>query len=440
MNAPAPDRRLGVALAAVTLVALALRAWGLGDQPVIGDDLLSGQSARNFVQFGWPGPTTWHHPRLRDLLVYSSTAVLGANAWGLKIWGVLIGTLCVPATGWLVWTVAASRTGAVLAAAIVAIDPLHVHFSRQAANDVHVAAFPVAAVVALLVYAQRRRPWILVVAGLLLGLGLASKWPAAFPVGAAAVMALPAVVAGAGSRRERALELAFEIAALVLLPATVYVLTFWPWFGRGHDLAEFVRFQHAMGTTAATVSGYAGTGPAGYVGYQIGAWRWLLQPVWWVDAVAVAPSRTGEPGGVLFLAGVGNPITWLATLPAVCWAAWRWVRARDRGALLLLVVWAAAYLPFVVVPRPIYTNAAVNVVPFWAALVGLAAAHLWERSRALVAGWAAVAVVVTLLLWFPLAGRRFAPSNALVRAIVPPAALDPSSHPATTFLGIDAGP
>jgi hypothetical protein len=73
----------------------------------------------------------WHHPRLRDLLIHWSTGAVGASAWGLKAWSVLLGTLCVPATGYLVWVVGASRTGAILAAAILA----------------------------LLAYAERRRPW-----------------------------------------------------------------------------------------------------------------------------------------------------------------------------------------------------------------------------------------------------------------------------------------
>jgi 4-amino-4-deoxy-L-arabinose transferase-like glycosyltransferase len=420
----------------VTLVALVLRGWGLTGQPVHGDDLLAGATARNFVEFGWPGPTMWQHPRLRDLLVHWSTGALGANPWGLKVWSVLLGTLCVPATGYLVRVVGGSRTGAILAAAIVATDPLHVDFSRQAINDVYVAFFPLAAILALLVYAERRRPWQIVVAGLLLALGMASKWSTAFPFAAAAAMTLPAVVAAAGPGRARFAEIALDLAALVLLPATVYLLTFWPWFGRGHDLLEFIRFQGAMGTLAATQTGFAGTMVEGYQGYLIGAWRWFLQPVWWVDAIP--PTRPG--GSVLFLPGVGNPLTWLATLPAVGWASWRWLRSRDRAAGILLVLFLAAYLPFVLVPRPIWANAAVIVVPFWAALVGPAAASLWKRSRVLVAAWAAVAVAVALLLWVPVTGRRFGPSDAAVRALVSPLALDPASHPESTFNETGTGP
>jgi 4-amino-4-deoxy-L-arabinose transferase-like glycosyltransferase len=422
----------------VTLVGLLLRAAGLAGQPLLADDVLAGASAHNFVESGWPGPTMWHHPRLRDLLVYASTATLGPGAWGLKAWSVLLGTLAVPATGWLVWTVSASLPASVLSAALVATDPLHVAFSRQAINDVYVSFFPVVAVIALLAYGRRRRPWQLALAGVFLGLGVASKWSAAFPVAAAAALVLPGVLGASGSRRERSAELALAAASLLLLPAAVYVLAHWPWFGRGHDLGEFATFQRAMGAEAATHTGMAGTMVAGYQGYLVGAWRWFLQPVWWVDVIGPRPGRVGVPPGGLFLPGVGNPVTWLATLPAAALGAWRWFRERDRAAGTLLALWLAAYLPFALVPRPIFANSAVVIVPFWAALVGLAAAHLRERARLLVAGWAAVALVLAALLWVPLTGRRVGPADALVRVLVSPRALDLAYHPAAPIYGVDA--
>ena len=402
-----------------------------------GDDLLAGQTARNFVEFGWPGPTMWHHPRLRDLLVHWSTGALGAGAWGLKVWSVLLGTLCVPATGCLVRIVGRNRTGAILAAAIVATDPLHVDFSRQAINDVYVSFFPVAAILALLAYAKHRRPWQIVVAGA--------------PPGARDGLEVERRVPGRRGRRadDPRRGRGGGLAAGEGRGDSRSTSPRWSCFpppctcsrsGRGSAGATTSSSSSASrapwGRRPSRPPAIAGTMVAGYQGYLIGAWRWFLQPVWWVDAAPAA----GGGGGVLFLPGVGNPVTWLATLPAAGWAAWRWFHSRDRAAGTLLVLWLAAYLPFVLVRRPIWVNAAVIVVPFWAALVGLAAARLWERARILVAAWAAVAVVAAMLLWVPVTGRRFEPSDAVVRALVPPLALDPSSHPATSFFGVDVAP
>ncbi len=429
-------RRAVIAIAGVTLVALVLRAVGLGTQPLLGDDVLAGVSAANFVQSGWPGPTMWHHPRLRDLLVYVSVGAFGPTAWGLKAWSVLLGTLSVAATGWLVWLLSASVPAAALSAAIVALDPLHIYFSRAAINDVYLSFFPVAAIGACLVYVERRRPWMLATAGLLLGLGAASKWSVVFPVAASVALTLPACVASQPSRRAKGVEIAFVVGALGLLPIGIYLLTYWPWFGRGHDLAEFVRFHRAMAFEATTHTGL-GTRIPDNPGELIGAWRWFLQPPWWVDYVKPIPGSSAIPQDGLFPSAVGNPLTWLATIPAAAWAAYRWLRARDRVAGVLLLLWLAAYLPFAVVPRPIWTNSAVAVVPFWAALVGWAAGRVWERARAPVVLWAGAALTVALLLWIPATSRSFGPAQSLVRALVTSRAFDVAYHPATYFYGVD---
>ena len=73
-------------------------------------------------------------------------------------------------------------------------------------------------------------------------------------------------------------------------------------------------------------------------------------------------------------------------------------------------------------------------------LVGPAAARPWERSRILIAAWAAITVAVALLLWVPVTGKQFGPSDSIVRALVSPLALDPTSHPTNTFYDLGAGP
>ncbi len=47
---------------------------------------------------------------------------------------------------------------------------------------------------------------------------------------------------------------------------------------------------------------------------------------------------------------------------------------------------------------------------------------------------------VALLLWAPVVGMRFGPSDAVVRALVSPHALDPASHPENTFFERGTGP
>lgn len=431
MNAaPAPRRRSAIlALLALAALALAARAAGLGAQPLIADDVSVRDTAHQFVALGWPEPTMWNHPRLRDLLVRASLAALGEGPWGVKAWSVLLGALSAPAVALLAWSATASIPAAAVAGLLVATDPLHVDFSRQGINDVYLSFFPVAAVLALLRYRARRGAGWLVSAGALLGLGLASKWSAAFPVVVAAAVVLASGLRSLEGGGERATEIALFGACLVLLPLAIYVATWWPWLGRGHGLAELLRMHLLMARETSTHTGYPGTKLPGFPGEVVGAWRWFVQPIWYVDYVPPTPGRAGIPPGGLFLPGVANPLAWLPTLPAAAWAAWRWRRERDGAAGWPLLLFLAAWLPFVLVPRPIWTNSALSALPFAAVLVGWAAARVRARLRTPVRAWLAATVVVAALLWPPAAGLSTRPSDAALHALVSPLALDPANHP-----------
>jgi 4-amino-4-deoxy-L-arabinose transferase-like glycosyltransferase len=426
MKPAAPARRRAwVAFGGILAAALALRVAGLASQPLIPDDGAVGQTARAYVEHGWPEPTMWNHPRLRDALVYLSLDALGEGPWGLKAWSVLFGVLSVPAAALVAWLLTGSGLAAAIAAAVLAVDPLHLDFSRQAINDVYLAFFPVAAVAMLLRYGETRTVRWLVGAGVALGLGLASKWSAVFPVGAAAALVLLPLLHHEPRRQDRAAELAAWVGCLVALPLALYLLTFAPWFSQGHDLAEWLRLQAAMARETSLHVGYPGTKLPGYPGEIVSALRWFLAPAWYVDYVPpVAPASEG-----IFVIGIGNPVTWFATLPALGWAAWRSGRARDRAAGCVLALFLAAYLPFVVVPRPIWTNSAMSVLPFHAILLGWAAARLHARAAVPVRIWAAAALASAALLWLPAVGARSAPSDRAVRVLLSPEALDPRNRP-----------
>lgn len=419
-------RRAAALLGALAALALALRAANLSEQPLIPDDVNVGLTAQQFTQVGIPEPTMWNHPRLRDHLVALSLEAFGETPWGLKLWSVALGALSAPAAALLVLLAGGGALAAAIAGALVAIDPLHLDFSRQAINDVHLAFFPVAALAAAFRYRRSRRTGWLLAAGALFGLGLATKWSVAFPLALTfAVLVRNALRPGVAAR-ERAAEVAFLAAALALLPLAVYVATWLPWFDRGYSVAEWVRLHAAMAFETATHTGYAGTKRPGYEGEVVGAWRWFVEPVYYAD---IAPPQPGRGGGA-FVVGLSNPLTWLAVWPAAAFAAWRAARRGDRAAGALVALFAVAYLPFALsLRRPIWTNSAVGVVPFAMALVGWAAAALWRARPRLTAAWLAAAVAAAALLWIPAAGLSTPPSDAVMHAIVPPIAFVPRHPP-----------
>ncbi len=409
-------------IALLTAGAAGARLLGLASQPLIDDDRLVADTAANFAASGWPEPTMWNHPRLRDLLVHASAQLWGGGPLALKGWSVLLGTLSVPAAAWLVLAAGGDPVAALAAGLLLAVDPLHLDFSRQAINDVYLAALGPAAVAALWRHRSTGRARWLAAAGALLGLGLASKWAAAFPVAVAAAPLLWDLRhrTGGGSRPSRA---ALAVAALVLLPAAVYLATFLPWFTRGGGLGDWVRLQLEMARETSTHTGYAGTKLPGYFGEQIGAWRWFLTPTWYAD-YAVVPGSSEVPG-ILLIVGIANPAAWLLLWPALAWALRRWWRG-DAPAGRLAAAFLGAYLPFLLVRRPIWANSAPTVLPFAAAVIGVAFAAARRRWRRVADGWLALAALGGALLCFPAAGLRLGPSEAIVEAIVPPEGLVPA--------------
>jgi dolichyl-phosphate-mannose-protein mannosyltransferase len=414
--APVSPRRLpfGAALAAITLVGLVVRAWGLSGQAPLADDWAAAISADRFVEGGEIAPLMWHHPRLRDLLVYASMAAHGRTKLGFVLPSLVAGSLSIPVLGLLGRRIAGPVAG-LLAAGLVALDPLHVDYSRQAVHDVYMSLFGAAGVLLAHLYARSGRKLALAAAGVVFGLGLASKWALLAPLAVVATWLLARearALRDPTSRHAAAARAAFVVAALGVVPAATYALTWIPWFAHGRDLADWVTLQRAM---AAEARQHTGFNP-----YDLElphhAVLWFLRPVWFAD-VAFGPE------GPVALVAVTNPIVWLPTLPAVLLLA---RRARRPEDVLVTALFAATWLPFALAGRPIWLHSALAVLPFSLLVVATAATHLagdGPRGRLRLGLYAGLVLASSapLLLLATGDASRLAPLQAVVESFRPDA-------------------
>jgi len=384
-------------LAAITLAGLLVRSCGLAGQPPLEDDRAAGVTAANFVERGHPGPTMWHHPRLRDLLVYATTSALGETKLGLVLPSLLLGVLSIPIIGLLGRRLAGPAAGTV-AAAFVALDPLHVDYSRQAVQEVYTFFFGAAGVLLALRHAKTRRPAWLLASGVTFGLGAAAKWSVLFPMAVTAAWLVVAQLRDReASRSATAARIAFTLAALGALPATVYLLTWTPWFVQGRDLRDWLELQRAMAAEARIHAGFNAWG----LDLPHEAWRWFVLPVAFADF-------TFGPAGPIPIVAIANPAVWLLTLPAVLQVARRGFRERRPEDALLVALFAGTYLPFLLTSRPIWLHSALAVLPFpliavAALLVGLQ--RRGARARLAIGAYAAVVLAVALPLLALATGR-----------------------------------
>lgn len=391
-------RGFALSVALLTLGALALRTAGLPGEVLLADDALVGASAINFLERAHIGPTMWHHPRLRDLLVYASISLFGINKLSLTCFSVAFGTLSVPLIAVVTRRLLGSAPVALGAAALLAVDPLHVDFSRQAVHENYMPFFVLAGIWLALRYDERSRVGALVGAGVAFGLGIASKWSVAFPaVVVLAWLVWRAARAPGEGRALRAAHVTAVLAALVVLPLVVYVASHGPWFLGGNGLADFVHLNREM--LRENLSHQGGNPSQLLLTHR--AALWFVRPIEWAD-FAVSPS------GHVILIAITNPVVWLLGVPALALLVREGLRVRRGREILLAALFFASYLPFVASPRPIFASSALNVLPFVLPAIAhlvLRAAALFARPRRVLAAYAAVVAVTSAPLYLLAIGK-----------------------------------
>jgi dolichyl-phosphate-mannose--protein O-mannosyl transferase len=367
-----PVRRFGVWLGAVTAAGLLLRLIGLPGQVIFADDRLVAKSAVAFVERARIGPTMWHHPHLRDVLVYPWIAAGGSSKMALVAWSLALGAGLAPLVGLLGRRLSGRWSIGLLAALLVACEPIHVDFSRQAVHEIYMATFAALGVWLALRHAERGRIGPLLGAGIAFGLGLASKWIVAAPAAVTLAWLVwsarrdAARLGGPGPR----LLTALRVSALLLIPLLVYLVTFLPWLAGGNDLADLWRLHAAMLRENAV---HLGGNPA--VTIHTGrAALWFLMPVVWTDFAMGA-------SGPVILAGFTQPLLWLLGVPAIVLLARRAIAERSEPRALLGALLFATWLPFALSPRPIYANSSLVVLPFVAIAVAWLVVEVGDRLR-----------------------------------------------------------
>jgi dolichyl-phosphate-mannose--protein O-mannosyl transferase len=391
------EKRYTWLLVLIVLFGAGLRFWGLSAQPLLDDEVGVAFTAVNYMENGQFGPTMWHHPNLRNIVIYCSGELFGYTPLSLRAVSVLTGVLSLPLMAGIVRRTGGGRAAALLAALLLAVEEVHVVFSRQALQETWTPFLFLLGVYLVLRYLhQGEQPLLLMLAGISFGAGTASKFHAAFP------LLVCLLYCGWKSVRERAwCRLLFELLSLSLLPFTVYLLTYLPWFARGYGMFDWVTMQQAIIHKMTTHQG----NPMDQI-IDREAWQWFLRPM-------VYGSFTMAKGMPFVTLSWSNPLVWLLVLPATLFQAWQmrvtWRSGEDvRGRLLLVGLFVVAFLPLAVSARPIWLLTALAVLPFAFMLVARSLVEVAEGygyGRKALIGYALLLCVMSLLS-FPAASGK----------------------------------
>ncbi|MCL6554467.1 MAG: hypothetical protein K6W08_15310, partial [Firmicutes bacterium] len=172
------------------------------------------------------------------------------------------------------------------------------------------------------------------------------------------------------------------LAALVLLPLGVYVLSYAPYFALGHGLRDLLALQGSMFRFhAGLTQGHP---------YQSAWWSWplLIRPIWY-------EYRETAPHLYRGVVALGNPVLWWAGLAALVVVAVGAVRTRALPETFLLAGFLLSYLQYAAVRRVLFLYHYLPALP----LLFIALAAVLERLRRQVGPGPALALGLLAAAW-----------------------------------------
>lgn len=494
------DRRTGwLATLAVTALAGFLRFWRLGKpEEFLFDETYYAKDAWSLLHHGFTtgyvpnadqkilngrtggalfqdSPSMIVHPEVGKWLIALGEWAFGMDPFGWRFSAAVVGTLMVLVLVRLVRRLTGSTTLGVTAGLLLAFDGLHFSLSRLALLDIFMSFFLLSGVAALVAdrdWSRTRmarrvsarwqagpsdwgplrglwlRPWRLL-AGVMFGLAVATKWNALFPI---AAFGLLVWAWDAGARRSLGIRRPWLRSALVdAVPAfghlvvvafLVYVVSWSGWLmnaekyeeslsdtqygaywgayleedadGFGPELAQSLRslWNYHQDVYTFHTRGLLDSEHT----YQSHPAGWLVvnRPVGVFADLDIKPGEQGctaaaESTCLRQITLLGTPVLWWGGVAALLYAAFALVGRRDWRFGVPLVGAVATWLPWLRYDdRPIFSFYAVATVPFTVVAITLLLGHLIGGSRAsyrrrvlgTVAAGTFVVLVVVNFAWF----------------------------------------
>jgi dolichyl-phosphate-mannose-protein mannosyltransferase len=333
---------------------------------------------------------------------------LGFNTFGWRIAACIFGTLCIPMMYLFARRLWPNRVFAIAAATLACFDGMFFIQSRIGMIDIFPVFFILLAYFLFLVHIQSRTPRSslvsLVALGIVLGIGIASKWIvlAAF---ASIVFLMIARAIWLGLVRRDApviphglawpTYLAVALMALVAIPAAIYVESWYPFFARGqfHNMTDLIAYQKESYIYHATLKA---THPYGSPWWS---WPLLSRPVlYYAEYTNLGIDHWTGQQLISRMANLGNPWIWWTSLPCVASLPYFIVRHRSFPAAVILLGFITQYLPWSQISRVIFMYHMFGGLIFMVLALAFVLAQVAERLRppgrlALVGSFLGVAVL-----------------------------------------------
>jgi len=396
------DRTALFAALGLTALALALFLFGI-QHPVklLFDETHYVPAARTLWSLA--GPTNIEHPLLGKILIGLGIQLFGDNSVGWRIMSALFGALALLAAMRATWWAGLSRAASILTGLFLLTGQLLFIQSRIGMLDIFMVSFFMVALW-LLAAACRHKRWNharLAGAGVALGLAMACKWtavPLAMTVGLgfalvrvmAPVGSLKLVVTSRRSAPIHGVSLIDAALWLGLVPLIAYFATFAPAFFYYTDPlapSDIFAFQLDMyGVQSSPMAAHP---------YQSGWQQWMLdlRPIWYLYEPI-----NGVQRGILF---IGNPVVMWAGLIALPLCLWLGLLRRRWDMVAVSVLYAAALLPWMFIPKPVQFYYHYFLAHFFlCAALAMALDEVWLKDRKWVTPVLVAAAATAMFVYF----------------------------------------
>ena len=364
------------------------------------DEIYHARTAYEHLHGLYPYETT--HPPLGKVMMSWCVAIFGMVPFGWRFAGALAGVLMLPGMYMLGKLLTRRKWGGAAAMLLMAFDLMHFTQTRIATIDSFVVLFIIWMTYFMLRWfflrffetPLPRSLLLLCLSGLMMGLGIASKWTGCYAGAGLAVVfffglwrrvrEIRAAKAIPAKQQDRAQALAAEkgywmlgitvascLLFFVAVPLLIYYLSYIPYFAPSGGVTVQKIIQAAEGMFK--YHSEPGRGMTHWFYSPWYQWPVIFKPMWYA-------SSAYEPAGCQSsIMAMGNPAVWwvglLGLFGVLClWAARHW-NGKNRQIVLhpiqddprfalLLILFAAQYLPWMLVPRGTYIYHYFPSVPF----------------------------------------------------------------------------
>ncbi len=399
---------LGVAL--VTAAGLFLRVWQLDSIPpgLHGDEASTGLRAGDILQFGWIGVFDLQHglgqPAGAEYWTAGLVWLFDNNIFVIRLAMALLGAATLP-LAYVFYRMVAGRTVALIALPLLAFSEWHLFFSRIALPPVSMVLFQVVVAILLFSSLKRRRWWLFLLTGAVLGLGVYtySSYPY-FAISIAIFMVywLATNRSQVSRRLLGQLGLAAVVALLLVLPMFRFAMQHSDrYFEYPKDTAIFNDYR------------YENSGYIGKLDVLLDSGRDFVR-------YTVFDSKFDDTDG----SGVGpmlDPVTAALLGLGILFALRRW---RHPGLFFCLMMVVLLTLPGILTFSRGTSRRAIGVLPFLPLLAALPLAALIEwttdKARARIVGYAVAVGSLAIVLLLGITGYLQGPLAWILPVILVP--------------------